>query len=385
MADKPGEIKDAALRGEGESLVIIDDEQSIIDSLTLILRRAGYSVESANNAREGLAKVQSSGCELVLCDLKMPGMDGLDFLRALKEEGLTTTAIMMSAYATADIAIEAMKLGAYDYIPKPFHAEEILLILRKAIERERLRRENESLRAQITKKYTFSNIIARSDSMRDIFETVKKIADYKTTVMIYGESGTGKELIAQAIHYNSSRRSKKFIAINCGAIPENLLESELFGHKRGAFTDATRDKRGLFEEAEGGTMLLDEIGELPLHLQVKLLRVLQENEIRPVGDSRVIPIDVRIVAATLRDLEKDVLDGRFRDDLYYRLNVVSMHIPPLRERREDIPILVEFFLARNREKLGLAVSGISKEALAILLEHEWKGMSASSRTVSSGR
>lgn len=222
-------------------------------------------------------------------------------------------------------------------------------------------------------EHSFSNIIAKSSAMLEIFETIKKIADYKTTVMLYGESGTGKELIAKAIHNNSARKNRRFIAINCGAIPENLLESELFGHKKGAFTDAVRDKLGLFEEAEKGTVLLDEIGELPPHLQVKLLRVLQENEIRPVGDSRVISIDVRIIAATLRDLENDVLSGRFRDDLFYRLNVISLRIPALRERKEDIPILVEHFIKKNQEKLGLSVYGIKKEAMAVLMDHSWPG------------
>jgi two-component system response regulator AtoC len=209
--------------------------------------------------------------------------------------------------------------------------------------------------------------------MLEIFETIKKISDYRTTVLLYGESGTGKELIARAIHHSSIRKNKRFVAINCGAIPENLLESELFGHKRGAFTDATRDKKGLLEEADGGTILLDEIGELPVHLQVKLLRVLQENEIRPVGDTRSIPIDVRVIAATLRNLENDVIDGRFRDDLYYRLNVITLKIPPLRERKEDIPLLVNYFIKKNQEKLGLSVYGATKDAIAALIEHDWPG------------
>ncbi len=243
----------------------------------------------------------------------------------------------------------------------------------KTLEQEKLRRENELLRSQLLKHYGFGNIVGKCDSMIDIFEMIKKISDYRTTVMIYGESGTGKELIARALHHSSPRRNKAFLAVNCAAIPENLLESELFGHKKGAFTDATRDKKGLFEEAEGGTILLDEVGELPLHLQVKLLRVLQENEIRPVGDNRIVPIDVRIIAATLRDLEQDVLDNRFRDDLFYRLNVVSIKMPPLRERKEDIPLLVNFFLGKHRDKLGLNVFGVAKEAMAALLEHNWPG------------
>ncbi len=238
---------------------------------------------------------------------------------------------------------------------------------------DRLLAENKLLKEHVADRYSFSNIIAKSKEMDEIFETIKKISDYKTTVMLFGESGTGKELIARAVHFNSTRKDKPFIAINCGAIPENLLESELFGHKKGAFTDATRDKKGLFEEADGGTIFLDEVGELPVHLQVKLLRVLQEGEIRPVGDNRLIPVDVRVVAATLRDLENDVIEGRFRDDLYYRLNVISIKIPPLRQRKDDIPILTNHFIKQNMEKLGLPVRGIEKEALKILIEHPWPG------------
>lgn len=226
---------------------------------------------------------------------------------------------------------------------------------------------------EVLRTYSFQNIVSCSPKITELFEIIKKIADYKTTVLLQGESGTGKELIAKAIHYNSVRRNNKFLAVNCGAIPENLLESELFGHKRGSFTDALKDKKGLFDEAQGGTILLDEVGELPLHLQVKILRVLQENEIRPIGDSNVIPIDVRIIAATLRDLESDVLEGRFRDDLYYRLNVVALRIPPLRERKEDIPLLVNHFIKHNQEKLGLPACSISNEAINALLEHDWPG------------
>jgi len=366
-------MTDKALQSPGEHLLVIDDEPAVLRALSLILTDAGYTVDSANSGVSGLKMLEDKSYDIILCDLKMPQMDGLQLLEELTKRNYRGSTIVMSAYGTAEIALKAIKLGAYDYISKPFDADQILLALRKAVERERLQKENDLLRSQVVRKYSFSNIVAKSASLHELFETIKKIANYKTTIMIYGESGTGKELIAQAIHYNSNRRNKRFVAINCGAIPENLLESELFGHKRGAFTDATRDKKGLFEEAQGGTLLLDEIGELPLHLQVKLLRVLQENEIRPVGDSRVIPIDVRVVAATLRDLEQDVLDGRFRDDLYYRLNVVSMKIPPLRERREDIPLLVDFFIERNQEKLKLGVNSIEKRALNTLMEHEWRG------------
>lgn len=356
-----------------EAILLIDDEPNVLLALKAILENAGFVVTALSSAQEALKLLASEQFEIILCDLKMPQMDGLAFLRELKNIPCRSTVIIMSAFGTVPLALESIKLGAYDYISKPFNADEILLTIMKAKERERLRVENEFLRTQVSKRFSFSNIIAQSASMQAVFETIKKIADYRTTIMIYGESGTGKELIARAIHYNSPRRNRRFVAINCGAIPENLLESELFGHKRGSFTDATRDKKGLFEEAHGGTLLLDEVGELPLHLQVKLLRVLQENEIRPVGDSRVVPIDVRVIAATLRDLELDVQQGRFREDLYYRLHVVSIHIPPLRERKEDIPLLVEHFLHKHSEKLQLPVQGVAADAMAALMEHNWKG------------
>lgn len=357
----------------GGRILIVDDEPGILQALTAVLTDSDFRVDTASNGVEALKRLDGSSYDLILCDLQMPEMDGLNLLKQLRELDCNSTVIVMSAFGTAEIALEAIKLGAYDYIDKPFSTDDLLLTIRKAQERERLRVENEILKNQVTKRYSFSNIIAKSDQMLEIFETIKKIGDYRTTVLLYGESGTGKELVARAIHYNSTRRNKRFVAINCGAIPENLLESELFGHRRGAFTDAVRDKKGLFEEAQGGTILLDEVGEMPLHLQVKLLRVLQENEIRPVGDDRTIPIDVRIIAATLRDLEQDVENGRFRDDLFYRLDVISMRIPPLRERKDDIPLLVNHFIKKHQEKLGLPVIGITKDAIAALVEHDWPG------------
>ncbi|MCB0346335.1 MAG: sigma-54-dependent Fis family transcriptional regulator, partial [Bdellovibrionales bacterium] len=363
----------ATLHSAAKHVLLVDDEEGVRASLEQILNEAGYLVTSAASGEEALDCAEEQQYDLLLTDLKMPEMDGLQLLQKLQDKRFDATTIVMSAYGNQDIALEAMRLGAYDYISKPFNAEEIILTLKKAEEREKLRKENALLKDQVRKRYSFSNIIADSPSMAGIFETIKKIADYKTTILIVGESGTGKELIARAIHQNSTRRSKKFVAINCGAIPENLLESELFGHRKGAFTDATRDKKGLFEEADGGTILLDEIGELPLHLQVKLLRVLQEGQIRPVGGSDVISIDVRVIAATLRDLEQDVIDGRFRDDLYYRLNVVSIQVPPLRDRKEDIPILVHHFLQKHQAKLQLPVDRIDDSALKLLMNYSWKG------------
>ena len=356
-----------------KQILLVDDDESVRSSLSQILSNAGYDVTSASSGEEALNCASKENYDLLLTDLKMPEMDGLELIKKLDDTSFNATTIVMSAYGSQDIALEAMRLGAYDYISKPFNAEEIILTLKKAEERERLRKENKLLKEQVRKRYSFGNIIADSPSMTGIFETIKKIADYKTTILIVGESGTGKELVARAIHQNSTRKSKKFVAINCGAIPENLLESELFGHRKGAFTDATRDKKGLFEEANGGTILLDEIGELPLHLQVKLLRVLQEGQIRPVGGSDVISIDVRVVAATLRDLEQDVIDGRFRDDLYYRLNVVTINVPALRERKVDIPILVHHFLKKHQAKLQLPVDSIEDDALKLLMNYGWKG------------
>jgi len=325
-------------------ILIVDDEENFRHMLTVILKKEHYDVETASNGEEGLKKMVLSTFDQILCDIRMPQMDGMEFLREAQKKGMNVTIIMMSAYGTMDTAIEAMKLGAYDYISKPFKPDEIILTLKKAEERERLKRENELLREEVQKEYSFKNIISKNEKMQSIFEVIRKVAPYKSTILITGESGTGKELIARALHYNSDRSHSPFIAVNCGAIPENLLESELFGHVKGAFTDAIRTKKGLFEEADGGTLFLDEIGELPSQLQVKLLRVLQDGEIRKVGESKSLQIDVRIITATAKDLIKEVNEGRFREDLFYRLNVLPITIPPLRERKEDIPLLVTHFI-----------------------------------------
>jgi len=294
-------------------------------------------------------------------------------LREMRKKGAEVVTIMMSAYGTVDIAIEAMKLGAYDYISKPFKADEIILTLRKAEEREQLRRENQLLREEIAREYSFENIVSKNEKMQKIFDVIKKVAQYRSTVLITGESGTGKELVARALHYNSERSQNPFIPVNCGAIPENLLESELFGHAKGAFTDAIRTKKGLFEEADGGTLFLDEIGELPAQLQVKLLRVLQDGEIRRIGESKSIQIDVRIVAATVKDLQKEVNEGRFREDLFYRLNVLPIHIPPLRERKEDIPLLIQHFIGKYNQILNKNVGDVEHSGLEALMNYKWYG------------
>lgn len=354
-------------------VLIIDDEESFRNVLTVILRKEGYEVEGAANGEEGMSKASASAFEHILCDIRMPQMDGLEFLQESKKTGIETPIIMMSAYGTIDTAIEAMKLGAYDYISKPFKPDEIILTLKKAEERERLRKENELLRKEIKKEYSFENIVSKNEKMNKIFEIIRKVAPYKSTILITGESGTGKELVARAIHYNSDRSKMLFIPVNCGAIPENLLESELFGHVKGAFTDAIRTKKGLFEEADGGTIFLDEIGELPAQLQVKLLRVLQEGEIRRVGESKSIQVDVRIIAATVKNLAREVNEGRFREDLFYRLNVLHVNIPPLRERKEDIPLLIQHFINKYNQSLNKQVKGLDQKALETLMNYKWSG------------
>ncbi len=354
-------------------ILIIDDEENMLHMLKTILSKKGYEIITARNGIGGLEKIETNRFDTILCDLRMPEMDGLSFLKTVKVKNINSIIIMMSAYGTIDLAVEAMKHGAYDYISKPFKPDEIILTLKKVEERERLRKENILLKKEIKKEFGFENIITKNDKMLQIFETIHKISDYDTSVLIIGESGTGKELVAKAIHYNSKRSGKPFIAINCGAIPENLLESELFGYVKGAFTDANQNKKGLFEEANGGTLLLDEIGELPSNLQVKLLRALQEGEVRKVGDTKQIKLDVRIIAATSKNLGQEVRNNSFREDLFYRLNVIQIDLPPLRERREDIPLLINHFLSRYNEKHHLKAKNISSAALNILVEYDWQG------------
>jgi two-component system response regulator AtoC len=354
-------------------VLVVDDEENLRLVTRSFLRRDGYEVETAGNGEEALALIENFGPDYILTDVRMPKMGGLDLLTTLKAKGHEATVIVMSAYGSVDLAIEAMKAGAYDYIQKPFKPEELLLTLRKADERESLRRENRALKQEIRDKARFEELLAKSAEMQAVFKTVAKIADFKTTALISGESGVGKELIARAIHQRSSRKNAPFVAVNCGAIPENLLESELFGYRRGAFTDAVADRTGLFEQANGGTLLLDEIGELPLSLQVKLLRVLQEETIRRLGDNKDLKIDVRILAATHRDLAAETAAGRFREDLFYRINVLTIRIPSLRERREDIPILLDHFIARNNIRLSTQIRGLAPDARKVLLEYAWPG------------
>jgi two-component system, NtrC family, response regulator AtoC len=355
------------------SILVIEDDTNLRDSILTTLDVSGYAARGAATAAEGLQRVEKELFDLIFCDLKLPDMDGLEFIRSCQKIRQDVSIVLMTAFGSNELAMEAIRTGAYDYLSKPFSMDELIFMIRKIEEREKLRNENAALKEAISQRYNFSNIVARSESMRSIFETVKRLSGFNTTVLLEGESGTGKELLAKAIHQNSPRRGQPFVAINCGAIPESLMESELFGHKKGAFTDASRDKKGLFEEASGGTIFLDEIGEMPLHLQVKLLRALQEQKIRRVGDEQTIDVDVRVVAATLRDLEQDVMNGRFRDDLYYRLNVVSIRIPPLRERQEDIPLLIEHLIKKHNKRLGLNIVRVQPDAMRALMDYHWRG------------
>ncbi|MBW2146059.1 MAG: sigma-54-dependent Fis family transcriptional regulator [Deltaproteobacteria bacterium] len=364
-----------AIREEAKALkiLVVDDEENMLHMLSAILRREGYSVTTALSGQKGLEAMETEPFDFVLADIRMPGMDGMALLDEIQKLGHDTTVIMMSAYGSVDIALEAVKRGAYDYISKPFKSGEVALALKKALERERLRRENIRLRRTVEKEFGLEGMIARSPGLRGVVQAIRRVADLRTTVLIQGESGTGKELVARAIHQNGVRKDRPFVAVNCGAIPENLLESELFGHTKGAFTDARSARKGLFEEAHGGTLLLDEVGELPLNLQVKLLRVLQEGEIRLVGGVKTTPIDVRVVASTIRDLALEVKEGRFREDLFFRLNVFPIQVPPLRERPDDIPPLVEHFVDKCRRQVGKDVVGVEPRAMERLLRYPWPG------------
>ncbi len=354
-------------------ILVVDDIESIRVTLSALLSHRGYRVTAAANAKAALEILSAGEIDIVLADVRMPDMDGIELTRQIVSSKIPVTVVVMSAYGSVDNAIEAMKAGAYDYITKPFKTDEVILTLAKAEERETLKRENVRLRAEMVEKHGFEGIIARSGSMEKVFRLISKVSDYKSTVLITGESGTGKELVARAVHQASARAKGPFVAVNCGAIPETLLESELFGHRRGAFTDAHADKLGLICEAQNGTLLLDEIGELPLTLQVKLLRVLQENTVRRLGDTKDTAVDARIIAATVKDLAAEVKAGRFREDLFYRLNVVPIHLPPLRERAEDVHLLIDHFIALHNERLGTSIRGMAPGAERLLLSHHWPG------------
>jgi two-component system, NtrC family, response regulator PilR len=356
-----------------ERILVVDDEQSMREFLDIMLKKEGYRVTLASNGEEVLRFIEKEIFDLILMDIRMPRMDGITVLRRVKAISPETIVIMITAYASADTAIKAMKEGAYDYITKPFKVEEIKLIIKNALEKKNLQNENILLKQVVRDRYHFGNIIGQSPKMSTLYDLLEKVSATKTNILITGESGTGKELVAKAIHYNSPRKEKPFVTLNCGAIPESLIESELFGHVKGAFTDAIATKKGLFEVADEGTIFLDEISELPLLMQVKLLRVLQDKEFKRVGGTDDIRVDVRIISATNKDLEEGVREKRFREDLFYRLNVIQIKLPPLRERREDIPLLATHFLKRYSDELSKNILTISPEALRILLNYEYPG------------
>lgn len=351
-------------------ILIVDDEESMREFLSIMLHREGYQVEAAADGLQAVARLKEQSFDLVITDMKMPRMGGFELLAHIRERFAETVVIMITAFSTTEEAVEAMKQGAYDYIIKPFKNDEIRLIVKNALERRALRQENVRLKAELGKRYSFSGLIGKSKAMQDIYDLIQKVAPSKVSLLITGESGTGKEVVARAIHYHSDRKERAFVPVNCGAIPENLLESELFGHEKGSFTGAIQQKQGLFEVADGGTLFLDEIGELPAAMQVKLLRVLQEREMRRVGGTRDLPIDVRVIAATNKDLEAEVKRGAFREDLYYRLNVIHMLLPPLRDRREDLPLLVEHLFQKLTGKEGVI---IKEGAMRRIFDYNWPG------------
>ncbi len=351
-------------------VLIVDDEESMRDFLSIMLHREGYQVDTATDGAQAVVHLRDHSYDLVISDIKMPRMTGLELLAHIKDRTPETVVLMVTAFSSTDEAVEAMKQGAYDYITKPFKNEEIRLIVKNALERRDLRRENLALKEALGQRFSFEGLIGKSKVMQEVFTMIRKVASSPVKILISGESGTGKELVARAIHYNSERRDGPFVPINCGAIPENLLESELFGHEKGSFTGAIRQKPGLFETAAGGTLFLDEIGELPTMMQVKLLRVLQENEFRRVGGNKDIKTDVRVLAATNRHLEEAVTAGTFREDLYYRFNVIRIDLPPLRQRREDIPVMVDFFWERFTGQKGVKVT---EDAMRRLIDYSWPG------------
>ncbi len=354
-------------------ILVVDDELSMREFLSILLEREGYDVAVAASANDALLMMESAPFDMVLSDVSMPGLSGIDLLARIKAKTPETAVLILTAFSTTEQAVEAMKLGAYDYICKPFKNEEVKQLVKNALEKQGLKRENFFLKQDASERDSFCGIIGKSPKMRELFDMIQKVASTPSSVLLLGESGTGKELVARSIHSCSPRAAKPFVAVNCGAIPENLIESELFGHKKGAFTGAVSDRPGLFEQAEGGTLFLDEIGELPLLLQSKLLRVLQEREFKRVGDTQTRKADVRIVSASNRDLEEQTRSGGFREDLFYRLNVVLLVLPPLRERIEDIPVLIEYFCRKYQTGGQSSPAAITPGALKALVNYPFPG------------
>jgi DNA-binding NtrC family response regulator len=358
-----------------DRVLIVDDEQIIRESIAYILRKDGFTVAEAENGRVALEKFTSNPFDVVVTDLEMPEMKGIELLEKVLATGAQTSVIIITAYGSLETAIAALRAGASDYILKPVEFDELTLKIRRLLEHKKVAMENQFLRRELhrTGDGDFTNLVGKSAPMQKVIETIRKVAATDSTVLVTGKSGTGKELVAKAIHFNSRRCGNPFVIVNCGAIPETLIESELFGHKKGSFTGAVADKIGYFKAADGGTLFLDEISEMPMPLQVKLLRALEQREITPVGVSTPISIDVRFIAATNRDLQKEVAAGKFREDLFYRLNVVDIHLPSLAERKEDIPLLVEHFVEKLRVDMRRGIQGLDNAAMQLLMQHEWKG------------
>lgn len=365
----PGEVQ----KVPNPRILVVDDEMIVCESCKRILEEEEYEVEVALSGKEAFEKMKENPFDIVITDLKMPGIDGMEVLKTFRKEYPDAIVIMITGFSTVETAVEAMKLGAVDYIPKPFTPDEVSIVVRKAIEKKSLLLENIYLRQELQEKYGFHNIVGKSKKMQEIYRIIAKVANTDSTVLIYGQSGTGKELIARAIHFNSPRRDKQFVPVDCAVLSENLLESELFGHVRGSFTGAVTTKPGLFEVADGGTVFLDEVGNISLAIQAKLLRVLQEREFTPVGGTKAKKVDIRLIAATNKELEKMIKEETFREDLYYRLNIVPIYLPPLRERQEDIPMLAVHFLKKYAEEMGKTIKGFTPEAMEKLMKYPWPG------------
>ncbi len=356
-----------------ERILVVDDEKIIRETLSYVLQKEGYSVEEAENGKLAYDKILESSFDLVITDLEMPEMKGVELLERIKKLNIQTAIIVITAFGSLDTAISALRSGASDYILKPVEFDELIIKVKKLFEVRDLLLENRILRKEVQRNFDFENIIGKSPAMQRVYEMIQTVADTDSTVLITGNSGTGKELVARALHYKSLRKNKPFIPVNCGAISENLIESELFGHKKGAFTGAITDKEGYMKAAEGGTLFLDEVSEMPLQLQVKLLRAIQEKEYTPVGTTLSLPVNVRFIATTNKDLRDEVSKGNFREDLFYRLNVIDINLPSLKEREEDIPLLADHFLNKYRSDLNKKVKGIDPEAMRAIIGHEWKG------------
>jgi len=356
-----------------ENVLIIDDEKSLLDLLSVVFKKEGYGVRTALSAAKGFDVLEKDDIDLVVTDIKMPETDGMEVLKLVREKHPDVPVVMITAYGSINQAVEALKAGALDYVVKPFDVEELKIIVGRGLAERRLKQENILLKRDLKERYSFENMIGKSRSMQEIYILIEKVASTDSTVLVTGESGTGKEMAARAIHFQSGRNDRQFVSINCAALPENLLESELFGHTKGSFTGAVTDKKGMFEVAQRGTLFLDEVGEMSPWTQVKLLRAIQERTVRRVGGTEEIPVDVRIIAATNQDLKKRIQEGKFREELFYRLNVISFDMPPLRKRTEDIPLLVTYFLQKHCDRLGKKIKRFTPEVIGLLEAYAWPG------------